>query len=84
MIKALALAGLAAVANAGAVELTGKNFEESIAGAPPPPCRSQRICVATLGTAAGAAGKPLTWAECAQARARSLSSSPLGEATANR
>ena len=57
MIKALALAGLAAVANAGAVELTGKNFEESIAGAPPPPCRSQRICVATLGTAAGAAGQ---------------------------
>tara|TARA_B100000519_G_scaffold173654_1_gene161136 strand:- start:311 stop:487 length:177 start_codon:yes stop_codon:yes gene_type:complete len=43
MIKALALAGLAAVANAGAVELTAKNFEESIAGAPPPPCRSQRI-----------------------------------------
>jgi hypothetical protein len=32
MIKALALAGLAAVANAGAVELTAKNFEESIAG----------------------------------------------------
>ena len=43
MIKALALAGLAAVANAGAVELTAKNFEESIAGAPRPPCRSQRI-----------------------------------------